>query len=80
MKKFITFAALGLTLIVSSICNAHSVNQIVHTTVNEAGKDCPSVTKVKTLSTTETGTPIIAGSCFNGTGHVLKIMLYDTLD
>lgn len=79
---FLRQPTLGLTfsLVSSGICNAQSVNQMVQATVNAAGKDCPSVTNVKALGTTETGTPIIAGACSNGSRHVLKILPNDTLD
>ena len=80
MRKPIIFASLALSLVGSGVCNAQSVNQMMQATVNAAGKDCPSVTKVKALGTTETGTPIIAGACSNGTRHVLKILPNDTLD
>jgi hypothetical protein len=80
MKKKVFAAAICCSLAASSVCHAQSVEQMVQATINAKGKDCPRVTAVKPLGTTDTGTPLIAAACSNGERHVLKILPNNTLD
>lgn len=80
MKQQIIFALLTFSLINSNVGSAQNINQMAQSTINAAGEDCPSVTKVKALGTTPEGVAIIAAACSNGTRHVLKIPPKKTLD
>jgi hypothetical protein len=80
MRKTLLATALALCLGAPGPCLAASVERMVQASINADGKDCPSVTAVKALGKTDSGTPIIAAACSNGTRHVLKILPNNTLD
>jgi len=80
MKKSVLVAATCCSLALPGFSHAKSVEQMVQATINAEGKDCPRVTAVKPLGTTDTGTPLIAAACSNGERHVLKILPNKTLD
>lgn len=80
MKNQFISTSLILSLSVAGICHAQTVNQMAQASINADGKDCPAVTTVKALGTTDEGTPLIAVACSNGTRHVLKILPNDTLE
>jgi hypothetical protein len=71
--KRVTFALLTFSLINPILGNTQTINQMAQSTINAAGEDCPSVTKVKALGTTPDKAAIFAAACSNGTRHVLKI-------
>ena len=80
MKKLMMSGSLIVSLWGTNICYAQSVNQMAQASINADGKNCPSVTTVKALGTTDTGTPLIAAAGSNGTRHGLKILPNNTLD
>ena len=79
MKKTMLTAAVTLSLVTPAPAFANSVERMAQSTINAQGKDCPSVTAVKALGTTESGTPIDGAACSNGTRHVLKLLPNNTL-
>jgi hypothetical protein len=76
----ISAAFMFFTLIAPGLCHAQSVERMAQSVINSQGKDCPKVTAVKAMGTTESGTPIIAAACSNGERHVLKILPNNTLE
>jgi hypothetical protein len=63
---------------VATASHAATMEQMAQEVVNARGHDCPRVTKVKPLGTTESKTPIVAVACSNGKQHVLTIQRDDT--
>ena len=80
MRKTRLAIMIALTLAAPGVSFGASVEHMAQATINARGKDCPSVTAVKALGTTESGAPIIAAACSNGTRHVLKILPNDALE
>jgi len=59
---------------------AQSVEALARAAINSEGKGCPTVTQVKAVGKTTSGTTIIAAACSDGGRHALKITPENTLD
>jgi len=47
--------------------------QILKTAVNDAGKSCPSVTRMKSMGVDENGDAVFAAACAGADSHVVLI-------